>query len=182
MTIRNQLREALAGLSLDNAPTVERQEKSQFSIRNNVWHVRTIAERLYGLERITQDEYDACQRWAITFVRSYDGVGAQQDGASTALIKHDPISYALHMAMEKDCIPEIKSRIGDAYHNLLVLSLYYCYSSGQIASVLSKQPSRGVELAVDKMCCKAYAELYKAYLALKKVNKKKHVKTVRDDV
>lgn len=28
MTIRNQLREALAGLSLDNTPTPERQEKS----------------------------------------------------------------------------------------------------------------------------------------------------------
>ena len=182
MTIRDELREALSGLSTDNTPTPERQEKSQFSMHNNVWKVRTIAERLYGCERITQDEYDACQRWAITFVQSYDGVGAQQDGASTALIKHDPISYALHMAMEKDCIPEIKSRIGDAYHNLLVLSLYHCYSAGQIGSILAKQSSRGVELAVDKMCCKAYVELYKAYLALKKVNKKKHARTVRGDV
>ena len=183
MTIRDELREALSGLSTDNTPTPERQEKSQFSMHNNVWKVRTIAERLYGCERITQDEYDACQRWAITFVQSYDGVGAQQDGASTALIKHDPISYALHMAMEKDCIPEIKSRIGDAYHNLLVLSLYHCYSAGQIGSILLPgKDAAYVVRSVDTICCKAYSALYKAYLTLKKINKKKHEQTVTDDV
>ena len=173
MTIRNQLREALSGLSIDNTPTVERQEKSQFSIRNNVWQVRTIAERLYGTERITQEEYDACQRWVITFVQSYDGVGAQQDGASTALIKHDPISYAIHMAMEKDCMPEIKSRIGVANHRLLVLSLYHCYSAAQIGRLLlpDTDPSYIVH-AVDRACASAYRALYRAYFSLKKVNKK----------
>lgn len=173
MTIRDELREALSGLSLDNAPTVERQEKSQFSLRNNVWQVRTIAERLYGTERITQEEYDACQRWVITFVQSYDGVGAQQDGASTALIKHDPISYAIHMAMEKDCMPEIKSRIGIANHRLLVLSLYHCYSAAQIGlMLLPGVPKTTRERSVDTVCRGAYKALYRAYFELQKVNKK----------
>lgn len=173
MTIRNQLREALTGLSLDNTPTVERQEKSQFSIRNNVWHVRTIAERLYGSERITQDEYDACQRWAATYVLTYDGAGTVQEGASTSLIKHDAISFAMHMASEKDCIPAIKSIVGKDIHVLLVLSLYHCYSSAQIGRLLlPSKPKTSRESAVDSLCCKAYRELYKTYLKLQKVNKK----------
>lgn len=173
MTIRNQLREALAGLSLDNTPTVERQEKSQFSIRNNVWYVRTIAERLYGAERITQDEYDACQRWAATYVLTYDGAGTVQEGASTSLIKHDAISFAMHMASEKDCIPAIKNIVGKDIHTLLVLSLYHCYSSAQIGRLLlpNTEPSYIVR-AVDRSCVSAYKELYRAYLTLKKVNKK----------
>lgn len=181
MTIRNQLREALAGLSLDNTPTVERQEKSQFSIRNNVWHVRTIAERLYGAERITQEEYDACQRWAATYVLTYDGVGTVQEGASTSLIKHDAISFAMHMAAEKDCIPAIKNIVGKDIHALLVLSLYHCYSSAQIGMMLlpDTEPSYIVR-SVDTACAAAYRALYRAYLSLKKINKKKHAETITD--
>ena len=173
MTIRNQLREALSGLSLDNTPTVERQEKSQFSLRNNVWQVRTIAERLYGAERITQEEYDACQRWAATYVLTYDGVGTVQEGASTSLIKHDAISFAMHMAGEKDCIPAIKNIVGKDIHALLVLSLYHCYSAAQIGRLLCGSNSgRREEMAIDTLCSKAYKSLYKAYLTLKKINTK----------
>ena len=183
MTIRNQLREALSSLSLDNTPTVERQEKSQFSLRNNVWQVRTIAERLYGTERITQEEYDACQRWAATYVLTYDGAGTVQDGASTSLIKHDAISFAMHMAGEKDCIPVIKSIIGNDIHALLVLSLYHCYSAAQIGRLLlpDAEPSYIVR-AVDRACASAYRDLYRAYLTLRKVNKKKQARRVTDVV
>ena len=173
MTIRNQLREALSGLSLDNTPTIERQEKSQFSLRNNVWHVRTIAERLYGSERITQDEYDACQRWAATYVLTYDGAGTVQEGASTSVIKHDAISFAMHTASEKDCIPAIKSIVGKDIHALLVLSLYHCYSAAQIGSMLLPGVPRATrERSVDTACKGAYKALYRAYYTLQKVNKK----------
>ena len=173
MTIRNQLREALSGLSLDNTPTVERQEKSQFSIRNNVWHVRTIAERLYGSERITQEEYDACQRWAATYVLTYDGAGTVQEGASTSVIKHDAISFAMHMASEKDCIPAIKSIVGKDIHALLVLSLYHCYSAAQIGKLLLPDAEASyIVRAVDRSCASAYKALYHAYYELQKVNKK----------
>lgn len=173
MTIRNQLREALSGLSLDNAPTPERQEKSQFSLRNNVWHVRTIAERLYGSERITQEEYDACQRWAATYVLTYDGAGTVQEGASTSVIKHDAISFAMHMAGEKDCIPAIKSIVGKDIHALLVLSLYHCYSAAQIGDMLLPGVPRATrERSVDTVCKGAYKALYRSYYELQKVNKK----------
>mgnify|MGYP001288822413 CR=1 FL=1 len=178
MTIRNQLREALSGLSLDNTPTVERQEKSQFSLRNNVWHVRTIAERLYGSERITQEEYDACQRWAATYVLTYDGAGTVQEGASTSVIKHDAISFAMHMAGEKDCIPAIKSIVGKDVHALLILSLYHCYSAAQIgAMLLLEVPKTTRERSVDTACRGAYKALYRAYYELQKVNKKKHAES-----
>ena len=178
MTIRNQLREALSGLSLDNTPTVERQEKSQFSLRNNVWQVRTIAERLYGTERITQEEYDACQRWAATYVLTYDGAGTVQEGASTSFIKHDAISFAMHMAGEKDCIPAIKGIVGKDIHALLVLSLYHCYSAAQIgAMLLPDVPKTTRERSVDTACRSAYKDLYRAYYELQKVNKKKQEKS-----
>lgn len=183
MTIRDELREALSGLSLDNTPTIERQEKSQFSLRNNVWQVRTIAERLYGTERITQEEYDACQRWAATYVLTYDGAGTVQEGASTSVIKHDAISFAMHMTGEKDCIPAIKSIVGKDVHALLVLSLYHCYSAAQIGAMLlpDSEPSYIVR-AVDRSCASAYRALYRAYLTLRKVNKKTGVPDVTDVV
>ena len=172
-TTRKKILEALSTVTIDQTPTPERQEKSQFSCRDNVWRVRTIAERLYGTERITQDEYNACQRWAATYVLTYDGVGTTQDGASTSLIKHDAISFAMHMAGEKDCIPEIKARLGIEAHKLLELSLYHCYSSAQIARmVLPGVPHTTAESAVDSLCKKVYRDLYGVYLKLQKVNKK----------
>lgn len=171
MTTRKQILERLTGMECDNTPTPERQEKSQFSLRDNVWRTRTIAERLYGSERITQDEYNSCQRWAATYVLTYDGAGTVQEGTSTAIIKHDAISFAMHMASEKDCIPEIKDRIGVAYHQLLVLSLYHCYSSAQIGRVLGVGSQRKDEMAIDRMCISAYKKLYQFYFS-KKVDKR----------
>lgn len=164
MTIRNQLREALSGLSLDNTPTVERQEKSDFSKKNGAWKTRLIYERLFSQERINQDEYNACERWLVSYILTYDGVGAVQDRASTSEIKHDAISWALTMAKEKDCIPAVKEAIGIAAHNLLVMSLYEGLSSASISRYLAPEVAvKQGEKVVDKMCCSVYASLYNFY-------------------
>ena len=165
MTIRNQLREALSGLSLDNTPTVERQEKSDFSKKNGAWKTRLIYERLFSQERINQDEYNACERWLVSYILTYDGVGAVQDRASTSEIKHDAISWALTMAQEKDCIPEVKAALGIVAHNLLVMSLYEGLSAASISRALFYKTDRSTEIAVDRMCKSVYHDLYKFYFS-----------------
>ena len=167
MTLNQELKEALTGLRLENAPTVERQEKSQFSTINSVWRVRTIAERLYGTDRISQDVFNACQKWAQTYVIAYDGPGAIQNAASTSTIRHDKISFIMDQALRADSIPAIKSAIGHGTNNLLVLTLYECYSAGYIADMLNLSGSkRSVEKAIDKECISAYERLNNVYLSL----------------
>ena len=164
MTIRDELRDALSGLSLDNTPTVERQEKSDFSKKNVAWKTRLIYERLFSQERINQDEYNACERWLVSYILTYDGVGAVQDRASTSEIKHDAISWALTMAQEKDCIPEVKKVLGIAAHNLLVMSLYEGLSSASISRILAPAVTvKQGEKVIDKMCRSVYESLYNFY-------------------
>lgn len=166
MTIRTEIRESLAALSLDNTPTSERQEKSQFSTVNNIWRVRTIAERLYGTGRIKQDVYNSCQTWARTYILMYDGPGAIQNTTSTSIDKHDAISFVMDQALRKDSIPAIREAIGKSAHNLLVLTLYNCFSAGYIAAMIKPEnPSRSVEKAIDLECISAYEKLNEFYFS-----------------
>lgn len=166
MTIRDEIRESLSALSLDNTPTPERQEKSQFSTMNNIWRVRTIAERLYGTGRIKQDVYNSCQTWARTYILMYDGPGAIQNTTSTSIDKHDTISFVMDQALRKDSIPAIREVIGKSAHNLLVLTLYNCFSSGYIAAMIKPEnPSRSVEKAIDLECISAYEKLNEFYFS-----------------
>ena len=166
MTIRTEIRESLAALSLDNTPTPERQEKSQFSTMNNIWRVRTIAERLYGAGRIQQDVYNSCQTWARTYILMHDGPGAIQNTTSTSIDKHDAISFVMDQALREDSIPAIREVIGKSAHNLLVLTLYNCFSAGYIASMIKPEnPSRSVEKAIDLECISAYEKLNEFYFS-----------------
>lgn len=166
MTIRTEIRESLSALSLDNTPTPERQEKSQFSTMNNIWRVRTIAERLYGTGRIKQDVYNSCQNWARTYILMYDGPGAIQNTTSTSIDKHDAISFVMDQALRKDSIPVIREAIGKTAHNLLVLTLYNCFSAGYIAAMIKPEnPSRSVEKAIDLECISAYEKLNEFYFS-----------------
>ena len=177
MTARQEILRALGGITEDNRPTPERQEKSQFSIRDNIWRTRTIAERLYGAERINQEEYDAAQRFAVTFVLTYDGPGAVQSAASTSIIKHDKISWALQMAKEAGNVRDVKEFVGADVYNLLVLSLYDCYSAEAIAGMLAASTVRKTATgAIDTLCAQSYRKLAKFY-RLPKVNKITRKKT-----
>lgn len=172
-TIKDDIIRMLSCESKDNSPTVEHLGKSDFSVKEGQFRKRTIADRLYSSGRITQDEYDATARWTTAYVVSYDGVGALQDRASTSEIKHDAISFALQMASAKDSIPAVRQEIGSVYHNILVLSCYYGYSASHLAKILAPNSSvQSAVIAVDRLCRDAYRELYKAYIKLKKINKK----------
>lgn len=173
MTIRNQLREALSGLSLDNAPTIERQEKSYFSVRDSVWQVRTIADKLHSRHAITSDVFNSCQKWAMTYILLYDGPGAIQNGVSGGTIKHDVISFVMEQALRADSIPEIRDYVGKAAHNLLRLSLYECLNASRIGELLLPTTPQGSRnKAVDTLCKEAYEKLNDFYVR-KSLTKKK---------
>ena len=165
MTIRNQLREALAGLSLDNTPTVERQEKSYFSVRDSVWQVRTIADKLHSRHAITSDVFNSCQKWAMTYILLYDGPGAIQNGVSSSIIKHDTISFVMEQALRKDSIPAIREFVGKSADNLLRLSLYECLNAARIGEMLlPNTPAGSRNKAVDTLCKEAYEKLNDFYV------------------
>lgn len=160
MTIRAELMESLSALQLDNAPTPERQDKSQFSQLNNVWRVKTIAERMYKAERIDESAYHNCQEWARSYVSLYGGYNDFRFCNSTSENKHDFISFTMEQLVKRDNIPAIREYIGKYYDNLLILSLYRCHSAGYIASMVnSKKPRRSIEKMVDSECVRAYQKL-----------------------
>lgn len=166
MTIRTEIRESLAALSLDNTPTPERQEKSQFSTVNNIWRVRTIAERLYGTGRIKQDVYNSCQSWTRGYASLYGEYNDFRYCFSGSENKHDAISYKMEQIIKRDSIPAIREVIGKSAHNLLVLTLYNCFSAGYIAAMIKPEnPSRSVEKAIDLECISAYEKLNEFYFS-----------------
>ena len=165
MTIRDELREALSGLSLDNAPTPERQEKSYFAVRDSVWQVRTIADKLHSRHAITSDVFNSCQKWAMTYILLYDGPGAIQAGVSGSVIKHDAISFVMEQALRKDSIPAIREFIGKPADNLLRLSLYECLNAARIGEMLlPNTPAGSRNKAVDTLCKEAYEKLNEFYV------------------
>ncbi|QHJ84370.1 MAG: hypothetical protein [Bacteriophage sp.] len=166
MKIKDQLTAALSELSLDNTPTPERQEKSDFSIKQGEYRVRTIAERLYGRGDITEDQFNSCRKWQDTYVLRTDGPGAIQDRPSTSIIKHDVISFAMDQALRSDSIPAICETVGKAAHNLLILSLYECFNSSRIGEMLLPHtPVGSRNKAVDRLCKQAYEQLNDFYFA-----------------
>lgn len=178
MTIRNQLREALSGLSIDNTPTVERQSKSYFSVRDSVWQVRTIADKLHSRHEISSDVFGSCQKWAMTYILLYDGPGAIQAGVSGGIIKHDVISFVMEQAKRKDSIPAIREFIGKPADNLLRLSLYECLNAANIGELLlPNTPAGSRNKAVDVLCKEAYEKLNDFYVRVSLTNGKTYATT-----
>lgn len=166
MSLRDELTQSLALMDVDNAPTPERQTKAQFSVRDNIWRVRTIAERLHGAHRIDSDVYNSCQKWAATYILLNDGPGAIQSGASGSIVKHDRISFIMEQALRSDSIPAIREFIGKAGHNLLVLTLYECFSASALSSMFAPERSRKtVSDALDRECISVYSRLNEFYKA-----------------
>ena len=96
----------------------------------------------------------------------YDGPGAIQNTTSTSIDKHDAISFVMDQALRKDSIPAIREAIGKSAHNLLVLTLYNCFSAGYIAAMIKPEnPSRSVEKAIDLECISAYEKLNEFYFS-----------------
>lgn len=175
MTIRNELREALSGLSLDNAPTPERQSKSYFSVRDSVWQVRTIADKLHSRHEISSEVFGSCQKWAMTYILLYDGPGAIQAGVSGGIIKHDVISFVMEQAQRKDSIPAIREFIGKPADNLLRLSLYECLNAANIGEILlPNTPAGSRNKAVDTLCREVYEKLNEFYVCKSLTKKKTH--------
>lgn len=169
MAIRDEIRQTLAEMRLDNSPTQDYQNKVEFTQKGGVWRRHTVAERLYRQEKIGQDVFDACDRWLTTYILAYDGAGAVQSGASTSIIKHDLISWRLHMAKEVACIPEIKSRIGVSNHNILVLALYEGYCITELSKIFApKRDPKNMRLLVVTACIEAFNALLSAYKELSK--------------
>ena len=166
MKIKDQLTAALAELELDNTPTPERQEKSDFSIKAGEYRVRTIAERLYARDDITEDQFNACRKWQDTYVLLNDGPGAIQDRPSTSEYKHDAMSFVMDQALRADSIPVIREYVGKAMQNLLILSLYECLNANKIGEkLLPHIPVGSRTKAVDRLCKQAYEKLNEFYFS-----------------
>lgn len=165
MTARQEILRALGGITEDNRPTPERQEKSQFTVHNHIWKTRTVAERMHNQERITPDAFEAAKRWTETFILLHDGPHALEQRGNPSTIKHDRISWAMTQAKRKDSIAAIREYIGREYHNLLVMTLYDCYSSNAVAGMFSGLSYGNTTLVkyIDQECIKAYEKLSEFY-------------------
>lgn len=161
MTARKHILDTLAGLSDDNRPTPERQSKSQFTIHNDIWKTRTIAERLHGTERIDGPTFDAAKAWTTNYILLNDGPGALEQHGVSSNIKHDRISWIMTQAKRRDSIAAIRDYVGKSYHNLLVLTLYDCYSANSIAGMMGNSDYKNSSLCkyIDQECIKAYKKL-----------------------
>lgn len=170
---------ALTIVGLNNEPTRERQEKSDFALKSGQWRVRTVAERLYGRGDLSCDVYNSCKRWQETYVLRTDGPGAIQNGASTSEVKHDVISFAMDQVRRTDSIPAIKEYIGTAMHNILIMSLYECMSASRIGEILlPNTPKQSRNKAVDKVCSEAYEKINEFYLQEFIDSRKKHARSM----
>lgn len=165
MTARQEIIRTLAGINEDNRPTPERQEKSQFTIHNDIWKTRTIAERLYGSEQIDFPTFEATKAWTKSFILLHDGPDALERPSKPSIIKHDHISWIMTQAKRSDSIAAIREYIGKEYHNLLVMTLYDCYSSNAIAGMMTGSEYKNSTLCkyIDQECIKAYEKLFEFY-------------------
>lgn len=169
MAIRDEIRQTLSEMRLDNTPTSDHRKKVDFIQKGGVWRKRSIAERLYSQEKINQETFDACERWLTMYILSYDGAGAIQNGTSTAIIRHDAISWRLHMAKEIESIPKIKEIIGAQSHNMLILSLYYGYCTTELCRMLlPKRTPDSARSSINQCCINSFEKLLSAYKELQK--------------
>lgn len=165
MTARDEIISTLFGINEDNRPTPERQEKSQFSVLNDIWKTRTVAERLFNTERISGPVFEAAKDWTVSFILLNDGPHALEQRGAASELKHDRISWVMTQAKRRDSIAAIREYIGKAYHNLLVMTLYDCYSSNAIASMIKTGGHKNSTLCkyIDQECIKAYEKLSEFY-------------------
>lgn len=165
MTARQDIIRTLSGITDDNRPTPERQEKSQFSVYDNIWKTRTTAERLHGAERISSEAFEAAKAWTEAYILLHDGPHALEHRGHSSHIKHDRISWAMTQVKRSDSVAAIREYMGKAWHNLLVMTLYECYSTNAIAGMLKIEGRANSTLCkyIDQECIAMYEKLAEFY-------------------